>query len=170
MTQFTSSPAKRSHVSSSGRTKNCSAGFRQWAVQAAVPVLQHVFKWGRGQSHISLQQLCSTSRTIWATPCCSHGYSGTSCTQRTPGSWLQTRLGEHKTPRGVSRHEVKQISPAYLKDQLKTGQWKNWGSSPVLKFPTQANQRARKKLIRVVNNVPKCCVNILKPNIYSKVN
>lgn len=94
MTQFTSSLAKCSHVCSSGRTKNCSAGFRQWALQDAIPVLHHVSEWGQCWSQASLQQLCSTSRTIPGTSCCSHGHPRVTCTQRAPGSPLQTRLPE----------------------------------------------------------------------------
>lgn len=117
----------------------------------------------------SARSACSTSRTIWESSCCSHGQPSISCTQRAPGSWPQTRLGEHKAPRDGSGHEVKQISEVHPKDQLQRGQWENSVPSPILSFPPRQTRKPEKKLIRGVN-VPKCCVNILKLNIYSKVN
>lgn len=47
---------------------------------------------------------------------------------------------------------------------------REFSPQPSIEFPTRANQEARKKLIRGDNNVPKCCVNVLKLNIHSKVN
>ena len=64
-----------------------------------------------------------------------------SCTHWAPRSWLQAWLGKHKTPRNVSGHEVKQISLACPKDQLKRGQWENSVPSLVLSFlPRQTRE------------------------------
>lgn len=46
---------------------------------------------------------------------------------------------------------------------------REFSPQPGIEFPAEANQEARKKLIRGDSNVPKSCTNILKLNIYSKV-
>lgn len=94
----------------------------------------------------SPRSACSTSRTIWESSCCSHGAPRISCPQRAPGSRLQTRLGEHKAPRDVSGHQVKQISVVEPKDQLKRGQGENSVPSPVLGFSARQTRKPEKKI------------------------
>lgn len=173
MAQFTSSAAKCSHMSSSGRTKNCRAGFRQWALHAAIPVLHHILEWEQCQCHVSLQQLGSTSRTIWETSCCSHSIildtPGAAAPREPLGAgskhgWVSTRLPEMYlgTKSSKSLCYIPKISWRGVSERIQSPA-QYWVSH-------QAKQEARKKLIRRDNNVPKCCVNILKLNIYSKVN
>lgn len=172
MAQFTSSAAKCSHVFL-WKDKELQSWIQTMSSACCNPCSPSHFGMGAvpvpGLPAAAGQHIQNHLRNLLLLTQHHPGHPRSSCTQRAPGSRLQTWLGEHKTPRDVSGHQVKQISVLYPKDQLKRGQWENSVPSPVLSFPP-GKAGSQKKLIRRDNNVPKCCVNILKLNIYSKVN
>lgn len=165
MTQFTSSPAKCSHVSSSGRTKNCRAGFRQWARQAAIPVLHHVFEWGQCQSQVCLQHDQNHLRKLLLLTRIPqdllHPESPWELTPNTAG-WAQGSQRCIWAPNQANLWGASQRSAEERSSERIQFPAQYWVSQP-------GKPGSQKKLLRG-DNVPKCFVNILKLNIYSKVN
>lgn len=146
-TQFTSSPAKCSHLYSSRGTKNGTAGFRQWAAQAAIPFLPPVFKWSWFQPQVSLQKGCSILNTIWATSCQSHACPRNMHVQLRPLSpqeLMPSLVGHAQVSQRCVWAWSQTISPACPKDQLKRGQWENSVPSLVLSFLLRQTRKPEK--------------------------
>lgn len=147
MAQFTSYAGECSHMSSSGRTKNCRAGCRQWALHAAIPVLHHILGWEQCQCQVSLQQLCSTSRTIWETSCCSHSIILTPQEQLHPESpwelapntagWAQDSQGCIWAPSQANLCAVSQRS-------AEERSVREFSPQPSIEFPTRQSRKTEK--------------------------
>lgn len=142
MTQFTSSPAKCSHMSSSGRTKDCRAGFRQWALQAAIPALHHELEWGQCQCQVCLQHIQNHLRKLLLlTRTAQHQLHPESPWELTPNTagWAQ---GSQRWIWARSQANLWGASQGSAAERSV----REFSSQPNIEFPTQANQEARKKI------------------------